>query len=107
MTHPADFALVRGGGIALYWSPAVLRDAEHELGELGYDHTRVDAANWDESTMHEAVAATLDFPGYYGRNLDALADCLGDVAHGDYGWSPERTDLAATFDNFGAFASEQ
>ena len=44
---------------------------------------------------------------YYGRNLDALADCLGDVAHGDYGWNAERTGLAVTLDNFGAFAREQ
>lgn len=29
--------------------------------------------------MHEALAAALDFPRWYGHNLDALADCLRDV----------------------------
>ena len=107
VTHPADFALVRGGGIALYRNPTMLKEAEDELDELGYDRTRVDTATWNDVTMHDAVAAALDFPDYYGRNLDALADCLGDVAHGDYGWSAERTGLAVTLDNFGTFARGQ
>lgn len=33
----------------------------------------------DIRTAHEYVAAALDFPDYYGHNLDALADCLGDL----------------------------
>ncbi|CAN5491544.1 hypothetical protein BH09ACT12_BH09ACT12_33580 [soil metagenome] len=28
--------------------------------------------------FHEAIAAALRFPPYYGRNLDALAECLAD-----------------------------
>lgn len=31
------------------------------------------------STM-DAIAATLSFPTYFGRNLDALYDCLTDLA---------------------------
>ena len=29
--------------------------------------------------VHAYLADQLDFPGYYGANLDALSDCLGDV----------------------------
>ena len=29
--------------------------------------------------LHRAFAETLDFPDYYGRNLDALHDCLTDM----------------------------
>jgi hypothetical protein len=35
--------------------------------------------------MHSDLAALLEFPDYYGRNLDALNDCLRDVAAADYG----------------------
>ncbi|MBO7674193.1 MAG: barstar family protein [Atopobiaceae bacterium] len=28
---------------------------------------------------HRLLAQELDFPDYYGANLDALEDCLGDV----------------------------
>ncbi len=30
--------------------------------------------------LHDALARQLSFPDYYGRNLDALFDCLTDLA---------------------------
>lgn len=30
----------------------------------------------DKKAAHEYIARVLDFPEYYGKNLDALADCL-------------------------------
>src|SRR5690554_1526388 len=32
----------------------------------------------DEETFHEYVSKKLDFPGYYGYNLDAFWDCISD-----------------------------
>ena len=32
------------------------------------------------SEIHTIFAEELDFPDWYGKNLDALYDCLGDVA---------------------------
>jgi len=34
----------------------------------------------DRSTVHEYLAQVLQLPDYYGRNLDALHDCLGELA---------------------------
>jgi hypothetical protein len=31
----------------------------------------------------DAISAALNFPAWYGRNLDALQDCLGDLS-----WQP-------------------
>jgi len=33
----------------------------------------------DRERAHDMLAQTFCFPDYYGRNLDALADCLGDI----------------------------
>ncbi|MFG2541794.1 barstar family protein [Streptomyces sp. NPDC048594] len=33
----------------------------------------------DEQGVHRSFAETLRFPGYYGRNWDALVDCLDDL----------------------------
>ena len=33
----------------------------------------------NQEVFHEIVAQQLDFPHYYGKNLDALWDCLTEV----------------------------
>lgn len=33
----------------------------------------------DKKTLHDTLAADLQFPDWYGRNLDALYDCLTDM----------------------------
>ncbi len=56
--------------------------------------------------MFDALAPALDFPAYFGRNLDALNDCLRDVAVGDYGWRADTATglvlVLTTFDRFAA-----
>lgn len=75
-----DYRLMQNSPIALYFSPAVLRDHVAELEALGYWCPVMDCRGWDsEDRMHDDFARVLDFPGYYGRNLDALNDCLGDL----------------------------
>ena len=37
------------------------------------------AARRTEGDAHDALAKGLAFPGYYGRNLDALHDCLTEL----------------------------
>jgi RNAse (barnase) inhibitor barstar len=34
----------------------------------------------DKAEFYDAVAATLNFPDWFGHNLDALADCLRDLS---------------------------
>ena len=33
----------------------------------------------DRAALYALFAEALEFPGYFGNNLDALYDCLGDV----------------------------
>lgn len=105
-THPHDFALARSGGVATYLRDEVLHDSERELDALGYARAELDASGWmvSERQLHEDFASTLNFPDYYGHNLNALADCLHAVACGDYGWDSDRTGLAVTIHMFGPFA---
>lgn len=54
---------------------------------------------WATSTRREVldtIGTALGFPGYYGRNLDALADCLADVS----------ADTVLLWDGWGPLASE-
>jgi hypothetical protein len=47
--------------------------------ESGVDLARIDARD----DVLESVAKALDFPAWFGRNWDALEDCLGDLS-----WRP-------------------
>ena len=34
----------------------------------------------DRDSAHDYLAEVFEFPEYYGKNLDALYDCLGDIS---------------------------
>lgn len=104
-THPIDYRL--HGTPLLYLRRTYFEDDADALAHDGYQVTRIDAAGWHSARdAHGSIAASLDFPGYYGHNLDALNDCLGDVAAYDYGVDPLATGTAILLDNAAGFANE-
>src|SRR5262249_41373821 len=59
----------------------ILSEDIDELRRLGYAMDELDAGAWKSPTdLHSAFARTLDFPEWYGANLDALNDCLSYLA---------------------------
>lgn len=75
-----DYRLLRDGGVILYHSDAILHDNLAWLRGEKYEAHEFDARTWtSEEAFHADVAETLKFPEYYGRNLDAFNDCMGDV----------------------------
>jgi hypothetical protein len=77
-----DYQLMQNSPVALYHSPAILGEHAAELEALGYRCPALEARGWDtEERLHDDFARVLDFPDYYGRNLDALNDCLWDLPY--------------------------
>lgn len=75
-----DYVLLRDGGVGIYWADHILHEDLAWLRNERYAIHEFNGANWRvEADFHDAVAETLSFPGYYGRNLDAFHDCMGDV----------------------------
>ncbi|MBO0901164.1 barstar family protein [Cellulomonas sp. zg-ZUI222] len=104
ITHAVDFRIARAGGVVLCRRPQVLEDAVRSLVDLGYDVVYLNAADWRAApTMYGDLASALQFPEHFGRNLDALRDCLDDVAHGDYGWRVGSTGLALVVAGFDVY----
>lgn len=72
-------------------------DVRHTVEHAGWRFAHVDGWHGDtKKEFLEAVGEALGFPDHYGRNFDALADCLQDVRAGDSqgtvllwdGWGP-------------------
>ncbi|MYV37527.1 barnase inhibitor [Streptomyces sp. SID1328] len=93
--------------VTLFWRKHLHAQAAERLEDRGFRVIRFEAGQWNtERDMHRAMAAALDFPDYYGHNLDALNDCLGDVAcYGGYDDAPEGAGLALVFTDYDRFAT--
>ena len=103
-THPLDLALLQDGPVTLFEREQVLTRTVEALRGGSYSIVELDAAEWDAAAMHAALAAALDFPDYFGHNLDALDECLFDVAEGRFGWWPTKTaGLAVVVRHFDVF----
>jgi hypothetical protein len=103
---PLDDAgrLLEDFSVHLFHDSALLNARLGSLSSFGYRVTELDAAGWGNRLhMLDALSAAFDFPSYFGRNFDALNDCLRDVAYYEYGAEPgsSRTVLAIkSFDRF-------
>jgi RNAse (barnase) inhibitor barstar len=63
------------------WHAAFPADqVAHTVEHAGWRFAHLDAWPTDsKADFLDRIAAALDFPGHFGRNLDALADSLSDV----------------------------
>ena len=78
-----DYRLAADSFVTLFHDPAILTRTVAWLREHGYRVVTVDASEWrSEADLHDGLARALEFPDYYGANLDALNDCLRDIADG-------------------------
>jgi hypothetical protein len=100
------FSLVINSFVTLFWRIEVLDETVRWLLDHDYEVVRLDAAPWAaEADLHRDFAAALDFPAYYGGNLDALNDCLRGVATYANGTSATSTGLVLVLTGYDAFAA--
>lgn len=102
-----DFEIARDGFVRSLRG-AVVRDAVTWLQREGYRVIEMDAGGWrDERQMLVTFAEALSFPNHFGLNLDALNDCMSDVAEADYGWDPSETGLVLVLHGFDRFVERR
>lgn len=105
-THPIDYGLVQNTFVTMYWRSPVLGETVGWLRSHGYEVAEFDAGSWTSADgMLDDLAERFQFPGYFGRNLDALNDCMRDVASHEYGWPAGATGLVIILRAFDAFAA--
>jgi hypothetical protein len=76
-----DFMMLLNSPVSLYRARSVLNDDIRWLSERSYAVAQVDCRLWrSEKDVLHSLAVALEFPEYFGHNLNALSDCLGDLA---------------------------
>jgi len=97
-----DWRLLQNGFVTRYSRRETLAEDAAWLRAHVYDVKELDSASWaDVPAMHQAFASTFAFPDDYGKNLDALNDCISDVEVSD------DSGLAIVLTRFDAFAARE
>ena len=93
--------------VSLWWNRELFDRTVGRLRGQRFAVVEVDAFEWTTAAaMHQGIATALDFPDYYGRNLDALNDCLRDVVSGEYGIPADATGFVLAFTHYDQFKRE-
>jgi RNAse (barnase) inhibitor barstar len=76
-----DRQLLQNGPITLYFKRHVLDEATEWFCQQNYEGVTFDCREWKSPEgFFTNVSQRLDFPEYFGRNLDAFNDCLSEIA---------------------------
>lgn len=103
-----DWALLQNGFITMFWRHDLFDASRARLTAEGYLVVDLDAARWySKLEMLDAFAQALEFPDYFGRNLDAFVDCLRDVVTFTYGSAADSTGTVIALARFDVFASRE
>ena len=91
--------------VTLFWRQPLLEEAIGRFRDQDYAVVVVDASRWSTTDdFHRDIAAALDFPAYYGENLDAFNDCMRDVVSRDYGFPETASGFVLVFTHYDRFA---
>lgn len=72
-----DWSILVNGAISLYFRQDVLLEDIVWFKQNGYLVYRFDCSKWlSKELFHSDLMDVLPLPDYYGKNLDALNDCL-------------------------------
>ena len=81
-----DWKIFQNGWTCLYWRQEVLKKDLDWFRKENFEVITFDCSNWEQSEkIHEALKRQLHFPEFYGKNLEALNDCLSELKINDSG----------------------
>ena len=96
-----DWRLLQNGSITMFYRTEVLAEAIEWLKSLDYRLDTFDCSRWDnEEMMLEEIPDKLELDECYGRNLDALNDCLSGIE------ISESSGRVIVFHRYDAFAAK-
>lgn len=79
-----DFEILRAGSICKYFRSEILNKDITWFQNNKFRIVEMNTRKWDRNNVHKNLKTALDFPDYYGENLAAFSDCLGDLYNEKY-----------------------
>ena len=79
-----DIEILRNGPICKYFKNSILDEDLIWFSNSNFEIIEMYCQNWSRKNAHEKLKLALNFPDYYGENLDAFADCLSDMYNKRY-----------------------
>ena len=78
--------LLQNGSVVLYHNPFLMEEHTVLLVRKGWQFKEIYVADTGTSKdFYDQASMALDFPNYFGRNLDAFRDYLSDIAFPESG----------------------
>ena len=79
-----DIDILKDGPICKYFKNGVLDEDLNWFHNNNFEIIEMNCRNWNRKNAHQNLKTALNFPDYYGENLNAFADCLGDMYNKRY-----------------------
>jgi len=79
-----DIEILKNGPICKYYKNSILDEDVNWFIDNRFDVYEIDVRNWNKNNFHKHLKVKLNFPDYYGENLDAFEDCLEDMFNPRY-----------------------
>lgn len=98
--HNRDIEILRNGPICIYHNNGILNEDFNWFNDHNYEVFDMNCRTWTKNNSHKKIKEALFFPDYYGENLDAFDDCLGDMLNNKY------RGLILVFRNFDNFVEQ-
>lgn len=92
-----DLEILRNGPICKYFKSSILDEDVNWFLDNRFDVYDIDLKAWNGRNFHENLKTEFSFPDYYGGNLAAFGDCLGDM------FNPRYKGVVIVFRNYDVF----
>ena len=79
-----DIEILKDGPICKYFKNGILDEDIIWFSNNNFEVIEMNARNWNKKNAHLNLKTALNFPDYYGENLNAFSDCLSDMHNKRY-----------------------
>ena len=74
-----DILILQNGAIVMYHNTILLDEDIEWFDNNSYEILDIDVQHWNAENFHDKIKRSFNFPDYYGKNMNALEECLDEL----------------------------